>query len=56
MKKTIGQIGEIEFINRLKYFAPKGQINDDTAEINTQGQNILINTVLIYIVNQSFLH
>ncbi len=44
MKETLGEIGEIELLNRLKSFVPKGQIDDDTAQVNTLGKDLLINT------------
>ncbi len=44
MPERLNQIGEREIINRLKRFMPKGQIEDDTAEINPFNKNILINS------------
>ncbi len=47
MIKTIKDIGEKELLNRLKRFMRSGQIDDDTAEINTCKKNLLINTDLL---------
>ena len=47
MTTTIKEIGEIELLNRLKKFMRHGQIDDDTAEINTLNKDLLINTDLL---------
>ena len=44
MSEKLNQIGEEEILNRLKYFMPLGQINDDTAQINSFGKDALVNT------------
>ena len=44
MKETLGDIGEDEMLNRLKYFLAPNQIDDDTAEINTSFNKQIINT------------
>ena len=47
MKTTIKDLGEIELLNRLKKFMRSGQINDDTAEIKSFNNKLLINTDLL---------
>ncbi len=47
MITTIKDIGEIELLNRLKKFMRLGQIDDDTAEIKSNKNNLLINTDLL---------
>ncbi len=44
MSETLAQLGEKEILNRLSLFMPKGQIDDDTAEIESNGKNLVINT------------
>ena len=44
MIEKLNQIGEREILNRLKKFMPIGQIEDDTAQINPLGAELLINT------------
>ena len=44
MLESLDQIGEREILNRLKKFMPIGQIEDDTAQLNPFGKEILINT------------
>ena len=44
MLESLDQIGEREILNRLKKFMPVGQIEDDTAQLNPFGKEILINT------------
>ncbi len=43
-KETLAQIGEQELINRLAKFLNAQQISDDTAEITTNQNKLLINT------------
>ncbi len=47
MNKIISDIGETELLNLLKKFMRDGQINDDTAEITSVNQKLLINTDLV---------
>jgi len=42
--ETLGELGESELLKRLKKFAPPGQLDDDTAQINQNSQDLLINT------------
>jgi thiamine-monophosphate kinase len=42
--ESLDQIGERELLNRLKKFMPDGQIDDDTAQLNPIGKEILVNT------------
>ncbi len=44
MHETLAEIGEKEILNRLRCFMPLGQIDDDTAEIKTNKNKLLINT------------
>ncbi|HGY5535989.1 MAG: thiamine-phosphate kinase [Prochlorococcus sp.] len=44
MGETLYQIGESELLNRLARFAPAGQLDDDTAQIQTGGRDLLVNT------------
>ncbi|WP_320666677.1 thiamine-phosphate kinase [Prochlorococcus sp. MIT 1307] len=44
MIEKLNQIGEREILNRLKKFLPSGQLEDDTAQINPYGKEVLINT------------
>ncbi len=44
MHETLAQLGEREILNRLKPFVAVGQIDDDTAQINPLGRELLINT------------
>ncbi len=44
MGESLSDIGEKEILNRLKRFVSSGQISDDTAEINSLGKKLLINT------------
>ena len=44
MSEKLSQMGEKELLTRLKRFMPIGQIDDDTAQINPFGKDILINT------------
>lgn len=44
MIENLSQLGEREILKRLEKFMPKGQIEDDTAQINTFGEEILVNT------------
>ncbi len=43
MSETLFEIGEKEVINRLKSFAPLGQLEDDTVKINCGKKDILLN-------------
>ncbi len=45
--ESLANIGEKEILNRLKKYMSIGQIDDDTALINTYGKNLIINTDLI---------
>ena len=47
MAITIHDLGEKELLNHLKKFMRNGQIDDDTAEINTCNKDLLINTDLL---------
>ena len=42
-KKTVGDIGEKELINRLGKFMPKNQVSDDCALIKTKNNKLLVN-------------
>jgi len=42
--ESLDQLGEEELLNRLQRFMPIGQIEDDTAQINSFGKSLLINT------------
>ncbi len=44
MSETLAQIGEKELIQRLRKFVPAIHIEDDTASILRNGNNLLINT------------
>ncbi len=44
---TLADLGEEEILNRISYFAPKGQINDDTAQIKSNQKDLLINSDLM---------
>ncbi len=44
MINSLDQLGEKEILNRLKKFMAIGQIDDDTAQVNPLGKDILINT------------
>ena len=44
MSEKLSQIGEKELLTRLKRFMPIGQIDDDTAQINPFGKDIIIST------------
>ncbi len=47
VKESLEQLGEAEIIKRLSGFATKGQFDDDTADIKSETNNILINTDLL---------
>ncbi len=47
MDQLLKHIGEEELLNRLKRFVPLGQIDDDTAEINTRSHELLVNTDVV---------
>ena len=44
MIESLDQIGEKEILNRLSKFMSIGQIEDDTAQLNPKGKQILVNT------------
>ena len=47
MTETLGQLGEKEIHKRLSLFMETGQIDDDTAELDTGNKKILINNDLL---------
>ena len=49
MKETLGELGESELLRRLARFAPPGQLNDDSAALESDSRPIVMNTdVLVY--------
>ena len=46
-QEILSEIGEEEVLNRIKKYMPKGQIDDDTAEIYSENQRFLINNDLL---------
>ena len=44
LSETLAQLGEKELLNRLKKFMDIGQIDDDTAVIETFNKDLLLNT------------
>lgn len=47
MKETLADIGEKEILNRLQYFMPINQINDDTADLYLSTKQLIINTDIL---------
>ena len=45
--EKLEDIGEKEILNRLKKYTDIGQIDDDTAVINSRSKNLIINTDVI---------
>ena len=43
-REPLNLLGEKEILNRLKIFVDKGQIDDDTALIQSKEKNLIINT------------
>ncbi|MFL2488570.1 MAG: thiamine-phosphate kinase [Parasynechococcus sp.] len=44
MKETLGELGESELLRRLSLFAPPGQLNDDSAALESDPRPIVVNT------------
>ncbi|BEV35407.1 thiamine-phosphate kinase [Synechococcus sp. M16CYN] len=44
MSKTLAELGEAELLRRLAYFAPPGQLIDDSATIGSDPRPLLVNT------------